>query len=66
MRSAAVLLAAAFGVLVPTVVPAEADAVAAIVVSVIILGSLFPLLQGLVMTAIQIASLSRHPPGLAL
>ena len=62
MRSAAVLVAAAIAVLVPSIPPSSADAVAALVVSVIIVGSLIPLIQGLTMTAIEVISLSRNPP----
>lgn len=62
LRSAAVLVAAAIATLVPTIPPSVADAVAAVVVSVIIVGSLIPLIQGLIMTAIEIVSLSRNPP----
>jgi hypothetical protein len=54
MRSIAVLLAAGIAAAFPDVSGTRADAYAALVVSLIILGSLVPLLQGLVVTAIQI------------
>lgn len=55
LRSMAVLIAAAIATCFPQWVSGEAaDAVAAVTVSIIILVSLFPLLQGLVLTAIQI------------
>jgi len=62
MRSAAVLIAAALAFLVPGLVPTVADSLAAVVVSFIILVSLFPLLQGLFLTAIEIASLLQDGP----
>jgi hypothetical protein len=62
LRSAAVLVAAAIATLIPSIPPSIADAVAAVVVSVIIVGSLVPLIQGLIMTAIEVISLSRNPP----
>ena len=55
-------MAAAIAVFVPTVNGAIADAVAAIVVSVIIFGSLIPLFQGLVVTALEIIVLHKNPP----
>ena len=62
MRSAAVLIAAALAFLVPGLVPAVADSLAAVVVSFIILMSLLPLLQGLFLTAIEITSLLQDGP----
>jgi hypothetical protein len=48
------LIAAGIALAVPTVRPEMADAVAALAVSVIIFGSLIPLIQGLIITAMQI------------
>lgn len=62
MRSTAVVLAAGIAVAVPSVDNAVADAVAAIVVSVIIFLSLIPLLQGLIVTALEIIVLQQNPP----
>jgi hypothetical protein len=53
MRSIAVLLAAGIGTAFPTIPPAKADAVAAVVVSAIILMSVLRLVQGLIMTAMK-------------
>lgn len=67
MRSTAVLIAAGIAYLVPNVVsPENADAWAAIAVSIIILISLIPLLEGLCLTGLEIYSLTRHPPSFSL
>lgn len=62
LRSVAVLIAAAVAMASPTLSSVTADAVAAVVVSIIIIVSLFPLLQGLLLTAIEIYILSHEPP----
>lgn len=63
LRSTAVLIAAAFSFLLPMdLSSSDSDAVAAVAVSVIILGSLLPLVQGLVLTALQIRHLNKNPP----
>lgn len=62
MRSIAVLVAAGIACLFQAVSPEDADATAAIVVSVIIIVSLLPLLQGLYLTATEIWILTRRPP----
>lgn len=62
MRSIAVLVAAGIAYLFQAVSPVEADATAAIVVSIIIIVSLLPLLQGLYLTATEIWILTRRPP----
>jgi len=46
----------------PRIEAEVADAVAAVVVSLIILGSLLPLLQGLCLTSLELCSLTRNPP----
>lgn len=62
MRSTAVLVAAIISQIWPELVSGElADAMATIVVSVIILVSLLPLLNGLVSTARQIVAVSTDP-----
>lgn len=61
MRSAAVLVAAAVAVLFH-LEPDIADSWAAVAVSVIILVSLIPLLQGLCLTAIELYCLLRNKP----
>lgn len=63
MRSIAVLVAAAIAYLFDAVAPDVADATAAVVVSLIIIISLLPLLQGLYLTAMEIWILTRQPPG---
>ncbi|KAL7579889.1 hypothetical protein ACA910_004896 [Epithemia clementina (nom. ined.)] len=60
LRSSAVLLAAALATAMPSVDGLYADAAAAIVVSVIILVSLIPLMQGIVLTAIRIHELKSN------
>lgn len=62
MRSVAVLVASGIAVVFPGVNGDKADASAAVAVSIIILISLFPLMQGLVLTAISIRELRRNPP----
>jgi Co/Zn/Cd efflux system component len=62
LRSVAVLIAASVAWFVPGVPGNMADSVAAVVVSVIILGSLLPLIQGLVYTVVQIFVRTRNPP----
>lgn len=63
LRSTAVLIAAGFAFLLPKNLSASnSDAIAAVAVSVIILGSLLPLVQGLVLTALQIYHLHKSPP----
>ena len=66
LRSIAVLVAAATAFLIPSIEGSTADSVAAVAVSFIILGSLLPLLQGLVLTVVQIYALSRNPPRASL
>lgn len=62
MRSTAVLIAAGIASLNPSRIPGSlADSVAALVVSAIILVSLIPLLQGLLLTALQIYRLRKNP-----
>jgi Co/Zn/Cd efflux system component len=61
MRSSAVLIVAAVATAIPSIRPEQADAVAAVAVSLIILVSLVPLLRGLWTTAAQIVHLHRHP-----
>jgi Co/Zn/Cd efflux system component len=61
LRSTTVLVVSFIATIFPTIDASEADAVAAVIVSFVIIGSLFPLLQGLVLTAVQIASQHRHP-----
>jgi len=62
MRSIAVLVAAAIAYLCDAVSPESADATAAVIVSLIIIVSLLPLLQGLYLTAVEIWILTRRPP----
>ena len=62
MRSIAVLVAAAIAYLFDAVSPEGADATAAVIVSLIIIVSLLPLLQGLYLTATEIWLLTREPP----
>lgn len=62
LRSTAVLVAAAIATIFPSLDGANVDAVAAVVVSVIIFVSLVPLVQGLVLTGIEIRRLKRNPP----
>mmetsp|Transcript_905 Transcript_905/g.1194 ORF Transcript_905/g.1194 Transcript_905/m.1194 type:complete len:345 (+) Transcript_905:134-1168(+) len=62
MRSVAVLVAAAIATYVPSVDGSKADAVAAVVVSFIIFISLIPLVQGLVLTGVEIRYLKLNPP----
>ena len=62
MRSIAVLVAAGIACLFQAVSPEAADATAAIVVSIIIIVSLLPLLQGLYLTATEIWIVTRRPP----
>jgi len=58
LRSVAVLLAAGFAYIFPGLLgPSEADSLGAIVVSIIILLSLIPLVQGLVLTAKKIRAI---------
>lgn len=61
MRSIAVLLAAGIATVFSSVDGDVADATAAVVVSLIIIVSLFPLLYGLFLTAREIVILSRTP-----
>jgi len=60
LRSTAVLIAAAFASLAPDVSPDSADATAAVVVSVIIIISLGPLVQGLYLTAVEIWTIQKE------
>jgi len=60
LRSVAVLVAAGFAFLLPQIQPDVADSVAAIIVSLIILGSLLPLLQGLCLTTLELYSLLKQ------
>lgn len=61
MRSTAVLIAAGVAMLFPTRIQAhQADAVAAVAVSVIILGSLVPLVCGLWTSAHELYALHHH------
>ena len=61
LRSVAVLIAAGISSLFPDILPpADADSYGAIVVSVIIIFSLGPLLQGLVSTAMEIRDIIRE------
>lgn len=63
LRSIVVLIAAGFSTLFPELLsPAGADSFGAIIVSVIIIISLAPLLQGLLSTALQIRDLVRERP----
>jgi hypothetical protein len=62
MRSVAVLLTAGIAEADKSINPGRADALAAIVVSVIILGSLVRLLQGLALTAAETVRMLRNPP----
>jgi Co/Zn/Cd efflux system component len=67
MRSITVLLAAGIGKALPTIPSAKVDAVAAVVVSSIILVSVLRLVQGLIMTATKAFRSRRddtpsHPP----
>jgi hypothetical protein len=48
--------------MIPTINHSVADSIAAIVVSIIILGSVIPLIQGLTITAIQIITLHCNNP----
>lgn len=61
LRSTAVLVAAAIATFIPSVPPEKADSVAAVAVSVIIFGSLIPLIQGLIITAMQVYQLHQNP-----
>jgi Co/Zn/Cd efflux system component len=61
LRSTAVLIAASIATLFPAIPGETADAAAAIAVSIIILVSVIPLIQGLVLTAIAIQYLHRNP-----
>lgn len=62
LRSTAVLLAAAIATVITSIPPSSADAIAAMVVSIIILVSLIPLIQGLVLTSLRIIVKLRHNP----
>jgi len=58
LRSVAVLLAASFSAMFPQLLsPMDADSIGAILVSIVILVSLFPLLQGIFNTALEIRKL---------
>mmetsp|Transcript_5322 Transcript_5322/g.7528 ORF Transcript_5322/g.7528 Transcript_5322/m.7528 type:complete len:405 (-) Transcript_5322:1-1215(-) len=59
LRSAAVLLAAAFASIAKDISPDSADATATIVVSFIIVVSLGPLVQGLYLTAVEIWTITK-------
>ena len=60
LRSIAVLVAAGFASLFPTILsPKEADSWGAVFVSIIILISLVPLIQGLYLTALKILAIWR-------
>jgi hypothetical protein len=59
MRSISVLIAAGISTIFPSVPGALSDSLAAIAVSMIILVSLFPLIQGLIITAIQLYQVKR-------
>lgn len=48
--------------IIPSINHSVADSIAAIVVSIIIFGSVIPLIQGLIVTAIQIITLHYHNP----
>lgn len=63
-RSVAVLIAAAFAFLIPALTPVAADAFASFMVSIIIIVSLAPLIQGLYYTSLEIWEMSKgseHP-----
>lgn len=62
LRSAAVLIVAAIATIFPSIDGSVADSVAAIVVSIIILISLIPLIQGLFLTFLQIREHWQHCP----
>lgn len=57
-RSVAVLIAAGCAFLIPALTPAAADAFASFMVSIIIIVSLGPLIQGLYYTALEIWEMS--------
>lgn len=57
LRSIAVIIAAIIAVLVKNVTPEEADASAAVVVSILILLSLIPLFQGLLQSLIEFSAI---------
>uniref|UniRef100_A0A7S3L4V1 Cation efflux protein transmembrane domain-containing protein n=1 Tax=Amphora coffeiformis TaxID=265554 RepID=A0A7S3L4V1_9STRA len=59
LRSVSVLIAAAIATVFPSVSGALSDSLAAIAVSVIILVSVAPLIQGLIITAVQLYQLKR-------
>lgn len=61
MRSLAVLVAALIASVFQSVEGEDADVAAAVVVSIIIIVSLFPLLHGLYLTAREIVILSKTP-----
>jgi divalent metal cation (Fe/Co/Zn/Cd) transporter len=61
MRSLAVLVASAIATIFPSIEGEIADSSAAIIVSLIIISSLFPLIYGLFLTAREIVILSRTP-----
>lgn len=60
IRSVAVMLAAIIAMLSPEITPQEADASAAIVVSVIIMIALLPLLSGLKDTGFELYAIRRE------
>eukprot|EP00522_Entomoneis_paludosa_P017935 CAMPEP_0172440120 /NCGR_PEP_ID=MMETSP1065-20121228/875_1 /TAXON_ID=265537 /ORGANISM="Amphiprora paludosa, Strain CCMP125" /LENGTH=348 /DNA_ID=CAMNT_0013188903 /DNA_START=111 /DNA_END=1157 /DNA_ORIENTATION=- len=62
LRSTAVLIAAGIATVFQSIDGGKADAIAAVVVSVIILVSIIPLMQGLVLTGFEIRYLTRNPP----
>jgi len=60
IRSVAVMLAAIIAMLSPEITPQEADASAAVVVSVIIMIALLPLLSGLKDTGFELYAIRRE------
>ena len=61
LRSIAVLVAAAIATIFASIDGAIADSLAAVAVSIIILISLVPLIEGLILTALQIHQHHRNP-----
>jgi Co/Zn/Cd efflux system component len=57
LRSIAVIIAAVVAKVVDEVTPEEADATAAVVVSVLILLSLIPLFQGMIQTSCELRAI---------
>ena len=62
MRSVAVLVAAGIAYMTPVVTPEDADAFASLMVSIIIIASLAPLVQGLYYTALEIHEMTVNKP----